>query len=159
MCCLLIVCLFAECRNDASNTIDQAIDEKKPLAELPDTVKHSFDAIWSVEYDSVKGLNKAKQLRRLTEPRITAEKITEILNKQWPLIQIKYRFCSGDTLFVSIPESNYLTQQMGTSGAEEYMITATFSFTEVKGINYVSYDFIEGDHAVPGVYNRNSWTY
>jgi hypothetical protein len=46
---------------------------------------------------------------------------------------------------------------MGSAGAESFMITTTYSFTELKGINYVSFDFEEGDHAMPGVYNRNSW--
>lgn len=46
---------------------------------------------------------------------------------------------------------------MGSAGAESFMISTTFSLTELKGVNYVSYDFEEGDPSRPGVYNRNSW--
>jgi hypothetical protein len=47
-----------------------------------------------------------------------------------------------------------ITQQMGTSGADDYMTTTTFTLTELKGIKYVNFDFEEGDHAVPGTYSR-----
>ncbi len=46
---------------------------------------------------------------------------------------------------------------MGTSGAEGFMVSTTFTFTELNGIKYVSYDFQYGDHANPGVYDRHSW--
>jgi hypothetical protein len=72
-------------------------------------------------------------------------------------VQIKFIGISNDTAFISIPDSEVLTQQMGTAGAESFMISTTFSFTELNGIKYVSFDFEKGDHGVPGVYNRNSW--
>jgi len=37
------------------------------------------------------------------------------------------------------------------------MATATYTLTEAKGINYVDFDFEEGDHAVPGTYSRESF--
>lgn len=58
---------------------------------------------------------------------------------------------------VEIQWFNPLTQQMGSAGAESFMISTSFSLTELEGINNVSFDFEEGDHARPGVYNRNSW--
>jgi len=81
----------------------------------------------------------------------------KIINKTWPRVQIKYIKTSHDTAFISIPESEVLTQQMGSAGAESFMVSTVYSFTEIKGIKYVSLDFEFGDHANPGVYNRNSW--
>ena len=46
---------------------------------------------------------------------------------------------------------------MGTTGAEEFMVSCTYSFTELTNVNYVKFKFIEGDHTVPGVYSRTSW--
>jgi len=46
---------------------------------------------------------------------------------------------------------------MGTWGADQFVISTTYSFSELAGIKYVSFTFIEGDHAMPGVYSRNSW--
>ena len=48
----------------------------------------------------------------------------------------------------------YTSQQMGTTGADEYMSVITFTLTELKGVRYVNLDFEEGDHASPGTYNR-----
>ena len=44
--------------------------------------------------------------------------------------------------------------QRGTTGADDYMSTTTFTLTELKNIKYVNYDFEEGDHAMPGTYSR-----
>ena len=60
-------------------------------------------------------------------------------------------------MFISIPESEYLTQRIGSTGAENFMATTTFTLTEMRGIKYVSYDFTEGDHASPGVYSRKDF--
>jgi len=46
---------------------------------------------------------------------------------------------------------------MGSAGAESFMVSTVYSFTEIVGIKNVSIDFEAGDHASPGVYNRNSW--
>ena len=62
-----------------------------------------------------------------------------------------------DTVFIYIPDSGVLTQQMGSAGAEQFMVSTTYSFTELIGITYVSFEFEFGDHANPGVYDRQSW--
>jgi hypothetical protein len=46
---------------------------------------------------------------------------------------------------------------MGTTGARAFLSVATYTLTELKGIHYVDFDFIEGDHAVPGTYNRGEF--
>jgi hypothetical protein len=88
---------------------------------------------------------------------LTIQLIEKIVNKTWPKVQIKYLKTSKDTVFIAIPNSEVLTQQMGTSGAEAFMISTTYSLTDLKGIKYVSYDFEIGDHANPGVYSRSYW--
>lgn len=55
---------------------------------------------------------------------------------------------------VEVVNSRYLTQRMGTTGADAFMATATFTLTEHEKIDAVNFIFEEGDHAVPGVYSR-----
>jgi hypothetical protein len=43
---------------------------------------------------------------------------------------------------------------MGSHGAYDYMITSTFTLTELNDIDYVNFSFELGDHAMPGVYSR-----
>lgn len=116
-----------------------------------------IEAIWIYDYNQQTEESEVKQLRSVDRETLTGETLEKIINKSWPRVQIKFIRTSNDTAFISIPDSKVLTQQMGTAGAESFMISTTFTFTELKGINYLSFDFEVGDHAMPGVYNRNSW--
>lgn len=115
------------------------------------------DAIWRYDFNQQTEEFEVKQLRSFDRDTLTGQTLERIINKSWPRVQIEFIRTSNDTVFVSIPDSEALTQQMGSAGAESFMISTTYSLTELKGINHVSYDFEEGDHAVPGVYDRNSW--
>lgn len=97
------------------------------------------------------------QMRPVDNDTLTGEALEKIINSAWPKVQINFTGTSNDTAYLSIPDSEALTQQMGSAGAESFMISTTWSFTELKGIRYVAFDFIYGDHAMPGVYSRTSW--
>ena len=79
------------------------------------------------------------------------------MNNNWPHVQLEIVKTSGDTLFIKIPQSTYLTQQMGSSGSITYLAEAVYNLTEIPGIHYVNFDFEEGDHAQPGTFNRDSF--
>jgi hypothetical protein len=139
-----------------NNMKDDEILEPKVDSESS-VVFDSLEAIWAYDYNTQSEEFEMKQMRSVDKETLTGETLEKIINKSWPDVQIIFTGISNDTAFVSIPESKVLTQQMGSAGAESFMISTTFSFTELKGINCVSFDFEEGDHGIPGVYNRNSW--
>jgi len=58
---------------------------------------------------------------------------------------------------VEIISAEYLTQRMGTSGAQNYLAAATYSLTETTGVRGVDFIFPAGEHAMPGVYTRESF--
>jgi hypothetical protein len=61
-----------------------------------------------------------------------------------------------DTLVVKLIHSEIYTQQMGTHGANEYMLSMIYSLTDHYGFNFVDVRFEEGDHGgQPGVFSRN----
>ena len=145
-----------------SKQVKPALDETAKDTVLADSNESSYvfnksEAIWGFVTDSVTGNEELTQLRPVEKDVLTGEIMEKIINKTWPRVQIKYLGTSNDTAFISIPESEVLTQQMGSAGAESFMVSTVYSFTEIKGIKYVSFDFGFGDHASPGVYNRNSW--
>lgn len=115
------------------------------------------DALWEYQFDTVTNDFKPVKLREVKADSLTAESIEAIMNQTWPNVQVSYLKTSEDTIFIEIPESTVLTQQMGTAGAKQFLVSATYSFTELPDIQYVDINFKEGDHAVPGTYNRNSW--
>ena len=98
---------------------------------------------------------KIIKVREINKDTITASNLTKLLNRNYEnqvrieLVQVKQ-----DSVLVTIPNSTFLTQSMGTTGAEEYLIEAVFTLTELPGIEFVEFEFEEGDHATPGVYSR-----
>lgn len=114
-------------------------------------------AIWQFSFNQQKEEFEIIQLRPVDNDTLTGKILEKIVNQTWPDVQVRFSGTSNDTAFISIPDSKILTQQMGSAGAESFMISTTWTFTELKGIEYVTFDFIYGDHATPGVYTRRSW--
>lgn len=88
---------------------------------------------------------------------LSPEGVLRFLNNNSPHVQLEIIKTSGDTLFLKIPESTYLTQQMGSTGPGIYFAEAVYNLTEIPGIHFVNFDFEEGDHAQPGTFNRDSF--
>jgi hypothetical protein len=61
---------------------------------------------------------------------------------------------SADTVYLTIINDWTLTQSMGTTGAEDYIVKSGVSLLEIDGINYVDFDFAVGDHAYPGTFSK-----
>lgn len=72
-------------------------------------------------------------------------------------VQLVFVKTSGDTAYVKIPDAAYLTQQMGSSGPRLFLSGVVYTLSSLPGINYVNFDFEEGDHAGPGTYSRESF--
>ncbi len=149
---LLAVALLVACNNSSSDTevIDDSLAEE---ANLPPEER----LLWITVYDSAKNEFVLHQQRQPDPAGLTAEGLIADINAAWPEVQMVLRKVSNDTLYVAIPESDHLTQQMGSSGSADYMATVTYSLTELKGIRYVNYDFKGGDHLGPGVFSRESF--
>ena len=67
---------------------------------------------------------------------------------------IKLIKVSSDTVFLKVINDFYLTQCMGTSGAEEFIVSNGVSLLEIDGVNYVDFDLTEGEHAYPGTFSK-----
>jgi hypothetical protein len=64
----------------------------------------------------------------------------------------------GTTAQVVVENSVYLSQRMGSAGAQDYLASATYTLTECPQIAAVEFDFPQGDHAAPGTYTRGSFS-
>ena len=127
------------------------MDSAKPTIENPVQFKN---LVWLPVFDSIKGDVVVKQQRKVNADTLTAEKLIKEINNAWDGIRLEFKKISHDTIYVAIPESSVLTQQMGSSGAFSYMSSTTFTLTELKNIRFVNYDFEEGDHLAPGTMKR-----
>lgn len=110
--------------------------------------------IWLPVFDSIKGDVVLNQQRPVRNDTLTAEKLIREINSSWDGIKLELRKISNDTIFVAIPESTVLTQQMGSSGAYSYISSTTYILTELKQIKFVDFNFVEGDHLAPGTMKR-----
>lgn len=110
--------------------------------------------LWHVD-DS----NEFKLIKPKTEGinEMSGANVIQLLNNNFDSVHIDYIKTSHDTIYVHIANSAALTERMGSTGAEGFMAAATFSLTELKGIRFVNFDFVEGDHASPGVYSRDNF--
>lgn len=112
---------------------------------------------WISDFDTTKNEFYLKQQRTANPDSLTAENLIADLNAEWENIKLVLLKISNDTLYVSIPDSDFLGQQMGSAGAQAYMASTTYNLTELKGIKYVNYNMQAGDHVSPGTYSRKSF--
>ena len=159
---LLLLLALLSCENNANNkaatdsteNINPAAADTAALGpELPVTDRRLY-FLWEVDADQkTKRKNQqAKQAYYNVDTLITG------LNEQYPQIRLEKKRLSNDTLYTGIKDAQYLTEQMGSTGSEQYIAQAVLNLTAVPGINYVRIDFPEGSHASPDVWSRKSFS-
>jgi hypothetical protein len=119
--------------------------------------KNLTDFYWNTDYDSVNNneiLIKGKLIDSLGK---SPNELIEILNKRNLKPKIEYINSLSDTIQIRIINDEYLTEQMGTTGAYCYLGETVFTLTENELIKYVKIEMDSGSHASPGVYNRNDF--
>lgn len=113
--------------------------------------------LWISDFDTTKNEFYLKQQRTVSPDSLTATALINDLNAAWENVKLVLVKTSNDTLYVSIPDSEFLGQQMGSAGAQAYMASTTYNLTELKGIKYVNYNMQAGDHVSPGTFSRKSF--
>ena len=109
--------------------------------------------IWVVDFDK-KTKTKNPYLKTQYQH---VDSIIKGLNESNPGIKLEKLKISADTLYTEINNSEYLGEQMGSSGAEAYFAEAIINLTSIKGIKYVKIDFQERSHASPDVWSRGDF--
>ena len=139
--------LVFSCNNSADTTAE-VIDS----AEVePETY------MWQAEMNDSTGRLEMKKERPAGLDSLAAEPVIEFLNATNPNVQLVFASTSHDTIFVKIPDAMFLTQQMGSTGPLHYTATVVYNLTEIPGINFVNFDFEEGDHAGPRTWSRKDF--
>ncbi len=150
-----VLFLFSCNNNDATadndNGADTVLTEQDADLAPPDRL------IWVSDFDTTKGEFFLKQQRKINTAALSVTTLINDLNAAWENVKLVFVKQSNDTLYVSVPDSEFLGQQMGSAGAQAYMASTTYNLTELKGIKYVNYDMQPGDHASPGTFSRESF--
>lgn len=153
---IIIISVIISCNTREPGKISQPVDTT--TVARTDTANITTDThyFWSSELGTKKGM-VMKKVSRISEDSLTPANLLQKLNKLYPEIPLRFIKISNDSIFVSINKSKYLTQQMGSTGAEAYLAEVTYNLTELKDINFVDMRFKEGDHASPGTYTRTDF--
>lgn len=64
---------------------------------------------------------------------------------------------SHDTIYTEVKNSEYLAEEIGSSGAEMYVADVVLNLTEVPGIKYVSISLQAGSHIEPGTWKKENF--
>lgn len=132
--------------------------ELNECEEYYDINKENFgDFYWKSEYDSINNKEILIKGRLVDSLEKSPNELIEILNKRDQQPQIEYTNILADTIIIRIINDEFLTEQMGTTGAYCYLGETVFTLTEIKLIRFVKIKMDAGSHASPGVYNRNDF--
>ena len=142
----ILFIFIISCRN--SNN-DKSTDEPETIIyDYPDTL-----LAWEVSADSM----VMKRQTIYPDSSITINRIINGLNDKYPNVHIELLKQSGDTVYINIPNSDYLGEQMGSAGSSAWFADATINLTTAPGINYVSYKMDLHSHAESNVLGRDAY--
>ncbi len=138
-----------------------------------EAVLYNKNYTWYAELDSTTGVNilirgnKIDDIRRDVNKLISAlnstiedfestRQLGEIVTTDLP--QINLQKIEQQIANIEIANDQYLSQHMDLDGAQDYLAEVTFTLTENPAIKAVNFVFNAGDHAMPGLYTRQSFT-
>ncbi|MBL0146885.1 MAG: hypothetical protein IPP48_15365 [Chitinophagaceae bacterium] len=109
--------------------------------------------VWDIDFF---GKTKTKNTDFKTE-QLNTDSLIKALNDLYPEIQLSKVKMSGDTLFTQIKNSEYLTNNMGSSGTATYIADVVINLTTIKEIKCVIINFKLGSHATPDIWCRDDF--
>ena len=157
---VFICCVIFSCHsNDKEKATNEEISDSTASAGISsDSAKTIINQnmIWTVDDENPEKEQLKKPVNAIPDTFSTAH-VIQLINENFPGIQMELIKVSNDTVYVKIPDDKRLTQEIGNTGAENYMASATFTLTELKHIKYVNFALQPGDHAEPGVFSREDF--
>lgn len=157
----IAVLLFTACNNKADEADNNVADSTELVTDdsafyyMPDSLKLLGTTLykWKVDFDA-KTIKPNPLLKNGTA---NVDSIIKGINLLHPDVQLRKVNMSNDTLYTEIPNSTYLGESIGDSGAAAYFAEAVINLTGVEGVKFVRIDFKEGSHASPGVWTRDDY--
>lgn len=151
--------LMVACQNErrSTPTQEEEVDSAIVIEESVETVVGLPALPYFVYFDEQEEQMEIERDPSFQADALHVDSLTKLFRMHYPEVPLNASKQEGNTLYLEIADPTFLTQQMGSSGAKTYLVEVTYAFTEISGIEQVNIVFEEGDHAVPGTYNRNSF--
>ena len=138
----------------------------------PEAVRFDVNYVWHVEYDPGTGTGLLVRGNRIDHIKNNVQALVLALNMATTqddparsqgegaksrLPRIILQRVEQKTARVDIANDRYLTESMGSAGAQDFLAGVTYTLTENPGIKAVDFAFRAGEHAMPGVYTRGDF--
>jgi hypothetical protein len=139
--------------NDKDNLPET--DKKVDISTMPpgEVVHATSGKKWVVDVE-----NKTIQLNPDFDSSVAdPARMIAAINEEYPQIKLAAYKLKQDTLFTRITDAIYLTEQMGSTGAADYLADVIINLTSITGVRYVLISFREGSHASPGIWSREDF--
>jgi len=162
ICTLLTIVIFYGCNSNEDKKAEPAeevvTDTSSSVSATADSMHTIINRslIWTVDEENP-GEEKLKKPQAPMPETFSSAQLVDVLNNNFPEIHLDLLKVSHDTIYVTIPDSKRLSRELGSTGAENYMASATYTLTELKNIKFVNFNFAPGDHAEPGTYSRQDF--
>ncbi|MBM3439303.1 MAG: hypothetical protein FJX94_00385 [Bacteroidetes bacterium] len=147
--CIVLACLFLfACKGK------QIADDAAEVRQTTDFSDSDTIIVWNCDAE-----NETRS--RIFQSDDSIQNILPIINginSTYPEMQLRFNAVSKDTVLVELVEGKLLVNQMGSSGAEQYLSFAAMNLLEAKGIRFVKFSLPEGAHAKTSVWNTSDFT-
>lgn len=100
---------------------------------------------------------ESKTFKRFTEvpdSAFTVQRVVNGLNQKYPNVQIQLVKQSNDTLYIAVPNNEFLGERMGSAGASSWFQDVILNLTSVSGVQYLNIDMQQRSHAMPGTFRK-----
>ncbi|MFT3749572.1 MAG: hypothetical protein QM768_14695 [Agriterribacter sp.] len=125
-----------------------SLTTEETIVEQPDTV-----LFWTInDYDKTK-----TRVYNDSADITGAQSVINGINSIYPDIHLVFINQSNDTVYAKIDSAFAFANDMGTSGAAEYLSTVVINLTTLNNVNFVNLDFPRGSHASPGVFSKKNY--
>lgn len=153
---LSLIFIFISCNSPVKENTQTDLQENANIDSIS-TIAPAYNPetnlfVWKVDYDYTKIKNPGVDKNILV-----ADSLIKGLNQKYENVFLEKVSQGHDTLYTLIKDSEFLTQQMGSTGAETYLADVILNLTEVPGIRYVHIDLKAGDHMEPGTWSKENF--
>lgn len=154
---IILMASFMACNTKEKEPENITILEQETDSVVVEETKLSFNPesklyVWKSSPDYTKTKNP-----QLSNNMLNADSLIKGLNEMNENVLLQKIKISGDTVYTEIKNSQFLTESMGSTGAEMYVADVVLNLTEVPGIKYVNIQLVEGSHMQPGTWAKDNF--
>jgi hypothetical protein len=153
---LAVITAVVSCNANKEEAIkSSSIETIEDSATVEPTLQYNPESklyVWKANFDYTKVQNPTLQ-----QAILNSDSLIKGLNERYENVFLQKDRISGDTLYTFIDDSQYLSNQMGSTGAEVYIADVVLNLAEVPGVKYVAIKMEEGSHAQSGIWTKQNF--